>query len=362
MLKRNDPKIYPVIHFIDRETAFDEVGKAVNAGADGVFLISHRGDDKELLSVACAIQIKFPTLPVGVNFLSTDGLESTIMARKFGLPMVWGDDLGVDSKGLTDNGLSIRAQKVSGADGIDVFASVAFKYRPHEPNPELAAKNALDAGFIPTTSGSGTGSAPELSKIIAMSEATGGVLAVASGMTPENISEFAPYLSHILVATGVAKDEHRMDVEKLKLLIANSKIDKYSEDVDSFCRKNIQAVIDDFVERREWVFTSFSGTPRYRSMGQTSWITQEQLIAFAEAIQDKALDSSKAQFTPVFSVADAWKPEFDACSPKQEELVQAFCLEIAGIKGQPGRSPDPVRLLEMAQSLYEAELEDRTVK
>lgn len=220
------PKIYPVIHYLDRETAFSEAQKAIDAGADGIFLINHQGDDMELLSVACAIKIKHAQFPVGVNFLSMTGLDAAIMARKFGLPMVWGDDLGVDSKGLTDLGLSVQAQKVAGADGFDVFASVAFKYRPHEPNPELAAKNALAAGFIPTTSGSGTGSAPELTKIIAMSTATGGVLAVASGMTPENVSDFAPYLSHILVATGVEIDAHRMDVDKLKLLIANSKVKK----------------------------------------------------------------------------------------------------------------------------------------
>jgi predicted TIM-barrel enzyme len=223
-IHRRSPKIYPVIHYIDRDTAFTEAQKAISACVDGIFLISHRGDDMDLLSVACAIKIKHPKLPVGVNFLSRDALEATIMARKFGLPMVWSDDAGVDSKGLTDMGISMQAQKVAGADGFDVFASVAFKYRPHESNPELAAKNALEGGFIPTTSGSGTGSAPELAKIVSMSHATGGLLAVASGMTPENVAEYAPYLSHILVATGVAMDEHRMDVEKLKLLIANSRL------------------------------------------------------------------------------------------------------------------------------------------
>jgi predicted TIM-barrel enzyme len=223
-IRNLSPKVYPVIHFLDRDIAFSEAQKALDAGADGIFLINHQGDDMELLSVACAIKVKHPQLPVGVNFLSMTGLDAAIMARKFGLPMVWGDDVGVDSKGLTDLGLSVQAQKVAGADDFGVFASVAFKYRPHEPNPELAAKNALAAGFIPTTSGSGTGSAPELDKIITMSKATGGVLAVASGMTPENVADFAPYLSHVLVATGVAIDEHRMDVDKLKLLIANSKV------------------------------------------------------------------------------------------------------------------------------------------
>lgn len=53
-----------------------------------------------------------------------------------------------------------------------------------------------------------------------------------------------------------------------------------------------------------------------------------------------------------------WQPEFDAMSRQQEALALQFCLEIAGQRGEPGALPDPVRLLEMAQALYEAEREE----
>lgn len=53
-----------------------------------------------------------------------------------------------------------------------------------------------------------------------------------------------------------------------------------------------------------------------------------------------------------------WQPQFDVMSPKQENLALQFCLEIAGRRGEPGALPDPVRLLEMAQALYEAEREE----
>lgn len=52
----------------------------------------------------------------------------------------------------------------------------------------------------------------------------------------------------------------------------------------------------------------------------------------------------------------AWRPEFDAIAPEQERLAREFCHEIAGPRGKPGTPPDPVRLLEMAQALYLAEL------
>ena len=50
-----------------------------------------------------------------------------------------------------------------------------------------------------------------------------------------------------------------------------------------------------------------------------------------------------------------WEPEFAAMAPRQEELAVKFCNEIAGPLGRPGRVPDPVRLLEMAEELYKAE-------
>lgn len=53
-----------------------------------------------------------------------------------------------------------------------------------------------------------------------------------------------------------------------------------------------------------------------------------------------------------------WRPQFDAISHTQEQLAIQFCAEIAGRQGERGTLPDPVRLLEMAELLYEAERGD----
>lgn len=50
-----------------------------------------------------------------------------------------------------------------------------------------------------------------------------------------------------------------------------------------------------------------------------------------------------------------WEPQFEATSHIQERLAMKFCCEIAGPRGEPASPPDPVRLLEMAQELYQAE-------
>lgn len=221
----SNPKIFPVVHYLDRPTAFAEVAQAIECGADGCFLISHLGDDAELLDVATDIQKMYPAFPVGVNLLSRSAEVAARQVNLRALPMMWADYPGVDSTGIQDLGREVTRASYDLFDvpGFDVFASVAFKYQPVDPDPALAAKNALAAGFIPTTSGEGTGKAPSLDKVIAMSAATGGVLAIASGMTPWNVGAFAPYLSHILVATGVAWTEHHIDAEKLRLLISNSR-------------------------------------------------------------------------------------------------------------------------------------------
>lgn len=213
--------VYPVIHYLNRDLALQQVEVARDCGADGVFLISHHSNDAELVAVAKEAKRLPPDFRIGINLLSEDPLYAWNQAEGAGLDMVWADDMGVDSTG--SNAMAESLSRCARAfPAIQLFASVAFKYRPHEPNPPLAAKMAQRLGFIPTTSGSATGSAPEVKKIADMSAATGGQLAIASGMTPENVGDYARYLSHILVATGVGLDEYRIDPQRLIALITQA--------------------------------------------------------------------------------------------------------------------------------------------
>lgn len=211
-------KVYPVVHHLNDSLALEQVDIAYNSGADGVFLISHNGTNENLPPLVSIIKSKYPGFKVGLNFLGYDIMSSVKVAASVAADMVWGDSCGVSSQGLTQEGLAL-SHWVQENPNVEVFASVAFKYQKTEHNPPLAAQKGLEAGFVPTTSGSGTGSAPSLEKIIAMSEAVNGKLAIASGMDCENVKQFAPYLSDILVATGVSVTEHRFDEEKLKAFI-----------------------------------------------------------------------------------------------------------------------------------------------
>lgn len=214
-------KVYPVIHYKDDKTTLSEAELAKRCGADGIFLISHIGHNERLIDLGVKIKNTM-NIRVGLNFLGDDVLSTANIVKENDLDMVWGDYCGVSSSGFDGEGIDLMQWHNENVH-IDIFASVAFKYQRHDLNPPLAAEMALKGGFIPTTSGSGTGSAPSVDKIRSMSEAVNGVLAVASGMTCENIEEFKPYLSHILVATGVSKDDYHFDEDKLTLFISKVK-------------------------------------------------------------------------------------------------------------------------------------------
>lgn len=210
-------QVLPVIHHLDRLTTLAEVRVAREGGADGVFLISHHGDDNDLLNIAWEAKQMNAGFPIGINLLGYSAINAAPKVQEMGLDMFWADNMGVSSQGLNDAGRRLSAF-AKDHPAIKCFASVAFKYQAHEADPVLAAQAAREAGFIATTSGAGTGKAPDVDKIARMG--ADGPLAVASGITPENVALFAQHLTHILVATGISRTEYHIDPAKLAALMA----------------------------------------------------------------------------------------------------------------------------------------------
>lgn len=220
----NPIKIYPVIHYYDDDTTFDQALTAYEAGADGVFLIDHDDRDDEVADVLQRWKSE-SGLPsdfrVGVNFLGWGNLHAAEIAVQVGVDMLWFDAPGCSSRGMTEEGYQLfehlRRLKKVGMQVPEVFASVAFKHQPVDQVPSAAAALARMNGWIPTTSGPATGEPPSLQKIVDM--AGHGPLAIASGMAPENVAQFVPHLTHILVATGVSRDFHHFDFERLRAFV-----------------------------------------------------------------------------------------------------------------------------------------------
>lgn len=213
------PTLYPVIHYLDHETAVEQSDLIVDRALNGMFLISHHGDDDATFTSAVRIKERHPHLQVGVNLLATHPVEAAWRALSARLDMIWADNMGVSSSGLTPNGRALSLLALAHG-ATQFFASIAFKYQPHEPDPSAATRFALMSGFVPTTSGASTGMAPDLPKIKAMSQASQSYLAIASGITPDNLSDYAPHIHYVLVATGIARDAYRIDPGKLDRLIS----------------------------------------------------------------------------------------------------------------------------------------------
>ena len=87
-------------------------------------------------------------------------------------------------------------------------------------------------------------------------------------------------------------------------------------------------------------------------------IAYEQLAEARAKVQVLTAELAQAREDLAAAKVEGWLPAFDVMSTRQEELAIQFCQEIAGRRGEPGSLPDPVRLLEMAQALYEAERQD----
>lgn len=216
-------KIIPVIHYHDDEQVMRNATIASEAGCNGVLLIEMSGNNAPLRPAALAVKEAFPELKVGINYLGVDpryALESTLSA---GLDMTWTDAQPTHS----DNRHLVVAKDL--AELLhevhhEMFVGVAFKHQRYEPDPVAATRRAIATGLIPTTSGPTTGVAADVAHVSQIREQIekDAPLAIASGITPENFASFKPFLSHVLVATGVSKNFYELDEHRLAALMAVS--------------------------------------------------------------------------------------------------------------------------------------------
>jgi predicted TIM-barrel enzyme len=210
-------KVIPVIHYQSDEQAMRNAERAVDAGCDGVFLIHMDGENELLAPIACSIKSRWTDrILVGINYLGVDPAKAALANIANGLDMTWTDVQLTHSSAEPWTCAEMIQTALAKTPKHLLFAGVAFKHQRPEPNPELAARMADKFGFVATTSGSATGVAAEVDKIARLRAALGDApLAIASGVTPDNVHEYAPHLSHILVATGVSETFHEFDYEKL---------------------------------------------------------------------------------------------------------------------------------------------------
>ncbi|HEY5600929.1 MAG TPA: BtpA/SgcQ family protein [Patescibacteria group bacterium] len=219
---QNKHVVLPVVHVETGIQTLKNAHIAFKAGADGVFLISMNGmNHYDLLQIQKQTRQEFSTWWIGINYLDL----STISAFKnvdAGVSGLWTDNARIyewSDKQIEADQINIAREK-SGWPGL-YFGGVAFKYQYLVKDPALAAKIATKYVDVVTTSGTMTGIAPDIQKIKSMKKAMGDFpLAIASGVSPQNVEQFLDHADCFLVATSLLKpNAEEFDPGKVKDLV-----------------------------------------------------------------------------------------------------------------------------------------------
>ena len=177
-------------------------------------------EDAQLLEIHAAAADLHRDWWIGLNCLglSPEEVFGLLSERVGG---VWVDNAGIE-EGREHQPYAERvlAEQRRHAPQCLYFGGVAFKYQRPVEDLESACRVAARYMDVVTTSGPGTGFAAEVEKIRRMGSALGGKpLAIASGITPENVGSYLSCADSFLVATGISRDFTELDPEQVSLLI-----------------------------------------------------------------------------------------------------------------------------------------------
>lgn len=222
-----DRVVLPVVHPIGLTEALASVEVAHTAGAKGVFTINQGMNDGEVLALVREIQRRYPELWVGVNLLGRSPAQALgdALDAVGRIDGIWSDNALVDERAADQPAATefVAARRARGWTGL-YFGGVAFKYQREVSADDLGRATVLAMSYMDVvcTSGPGTGKAADVSKVVAMRKAIGaeGAIALASGVTAENVSTYLPYVDVFLVGTGIEARFGVLDAAKLAALLA----------------------------------------------------------------------------------------------------------------------------------------------
>lgn len=207
-----------VVHVQSELQTLNSIGLAKQEGADGVFLINHRVSYKTLVEYYETASKLHPNFWMGLNCLDLGRRAVGVIPKS--VRGLWVDDAGVDESSTP----VLHAQQfatlrvTSGWKGI-YFGGVAFKHQRVIVDVAKTARLAALFVDVVTTSGPATGKAADPEKIRAMKQAIGThPLAIASGITPENVAEYMPYADCFMVATGISNSHTELNPARVRAL------------------------------------------------------------------------------------------------------------------------------------------------
>jgi uncharacterized protein len=198
-------EIIPVIHVLNIEQVMKNIHTCGLYGLKKFFLIGHQVDDKEVMDIANFIKSTYPDIWIGINLLSTP-IQKRIEMGISPIDAMWFDETLNDRK--TNNHL--------------IFGGVDFKYQRKSIDLEEDCKEAMKWCDVICTSGPRTGYPPMLSKIEKMRSYIGTFpLAIASGISSENVGKFSGLVDYLMVATSITDSGELINPKKLEELLKN---------------------------------------------------------------------------------------------------------------------------------------------
>jgi uncharacterized protein len=218
--------LLPVIHPIGCAEALQSIRIAHEVGVKGVFLINQGRGRDDVLALVREARERFPSLWVGVNLLGyspPDALRAALDACDGRLDGLWSDSADIDehSQSQPDADEFLAVRKERGWSGL-YFGGVAFKYQRAvaEDDYGTAARTATRYMDVVCTSGPETARAAHVDKLVAMRGAIGpdAALALASGVTADNVSDYLPHVDAFLVGTWIEERFGVLSREKLSRL------------------------------------------------------------------------------------------------------------------------------------------------
>jgi len=223
------PLVTPVIHVQDASQALHNLDVLSDARCPGAFLINHDFDMATFLPILREVRRERPDLWLGINFLAQPGdiafpVLGDLARDGCVFDAYWADDACIDERQAVQTRAETIAQARRTSDWHgSYFGGVAFKkQRPVAAEDYAkAAQASVPYLDVVTTSGVATGHAADREKIQTFRSALDTApLALASGVTPENVTTYAEMVDIILVATGINApgDFYNIDPDRLSAL------------------------------------------------------------------------------------------------------------------------------------------------
>lgn len=220
------PAVLPVIHVQDQIQINRNIELAVECGAQGVFLINHDFGVSDFLPLIKACRRDHPSLWLGINFLGVTGLKAFPILgdlEKDGcaIDAYWADDARIDERKTNQ----LEATEIAEVRTMSHWSGLYFGGTAFKKQRVVDSSNYVEAAVqaskwldVVTTSGVSTGRAADVEKIQEFRRgAKDTALAVASGITPENVNCYRSNIDAILVSTGINRNNDFYNIDRVKL-------------------------------------------------------------------------------------------------------------------------------------------------